>query len=173
MHGLAWLLIRLFHVLAGVFWAGGAILLAWHVMPAVRASGAGGAAIMKQLTVVQRLPLKLVVAAITTLVSGGYLMWVESGGLNSAWLLTGPGITYSAGAIATLLAAIIGFCMNIPAAIRMGALAATVAARPGGGTPEEAQTLGRLAALIARGTQSVASLLIVAVGAMAVARYVP
>jgi len=173
MQGTPWLLIRLLHVLAGVIWAGGAVLLAWHVMPAIRAAGPAGAAVMKELTVVQRLPARLVASGIVTIATGGYLLWVESGGLSLAWLRTGPGATYALGAAATLLAATVGFGINIPAAIRMGALAARTQTQPGGAAPEENATLRRLAALIARGTGAVALLLVVAVAAMAIARYVP
>jgi hypothetical protein len=102
----------------------------------------------KQLTVVQRLPVKLAFLGITAIASGGYLLWIESAGLGSNWISTGPGITYCVGAIATLLAAIIGFGINIPAANRMGALAAAVHARAEGATSDENQTLGRLAARI-------------------------
>jgi len=106
---------------------------------------------MKQLTVVQRLPIKLAVLAVTTIASGAYLLWVQSAGLNSHWLYSGPGITYSVGALATLLAAVIGFGINVPTANRMGALAARIAS----------------------GTRGVALLLIVATAAMAIARYIP
>ena len=128
---------------------------------------------MKQLTVVQRLPAKLALLGITAIASGGYLLWIESAGLSSKWMSTGPGITYCVGAIATLLAAIIGFGINIPAANRMGALAAAVHARAEGATSDENQTLGRLAARIARGTRAVAMLLVLATASMAVARYLP
>lgn len=173
MQGLPWLMVRLLHVLTGVVWAGAAILIAGHLMPAVRAAGAGGAAVMKQLTVVQRLPVKLAFVGITTIASGGYLLWLESAGLSSNWMSTGPGITNCVGAIATLLAAIIGFGINIPAANRMGALAAAVHSRPEGATSVENQTLVRLAARISRGTRVVALLLLLATASMAVARYIP
>jgi hypothetical protein len=173
MQGLPWLLVRLLHVLTGVVWAGAAVLIAGHLMPAVRAAGAGGAAVMKQLTVVQRLPAKLAILGIMAIASGVYLLWIKSAGLSSNWMSTGPGITYCAGAIATLLAAIIGFGINIPAANRMGALAAAIHARAEGATSDGNQTLGRLAARIARGTRAVALLLILATASMAVARYNP
>jgi hypothetical protein len=38
MQGLPWLLVRLLHVLTGAVWAGAAILIALHLMPAVRGS---------------------------------------------------------------------------------------------------------------------------------------
>jgi hypothetical protein len=86
---------------------------------------------------------------------------------------TGPGITYCVGALATLLAAIIGFGINIPAANRMGGLAAAIHSSPDGATSGENQTLGRLAARIERGTLAVALLLLLAAASMAVARYIP
>ena len=128
---------------------------------------------MKQLTVVQRLPAKLALLGITAIASGGYFLWIESAGLSSNWISTGPGITYCVGAIATLLAAIVGIGINIPAANRMGALTAAVHARAEGATPDENQALGRLAARIATGTRVVALLLVLATASMAIARYIP
>jgi hypothetical protein len=89
--------------------------------------------VMKQLTVVQRLPAKLAFRNRGDCVCG-YLLWIESAGLSPNWMSTGLGITYCVGAIATVLAAIIGFGINIPAANCMGELAAAVHARPEGAT---------------------------------------
>jgi uncharacterized membrane protein len=173
MQGLTWILVRLVHVLTSVVWVGAAILIARHLMPAVRAAGPGGVAVMKQLTVVQRLPFKLALAAILAIASGGYLLWIDSTGFSPSWLKTGPGITYCFGSIAAFLAAAIGFGINVPTANRMGALAAVVNARPSGVTAEEGKTLEQLASRVAQGTRAVAWLLIVATVAMAIARYVP
>lgn len=43
MQGLPWLLARLLYVVTGVVWTGGAVLIAAHLMPAVRATAAGQA----------------------------------------------------------------------------------------------------------------------------------
>ena len=155
---------RLLHVLSGTLWVGGALLIAGSIVPAIRASGSSGAAVMRQLTTVQRLPYILLGIGAVTILSGGYLIQVLSNGSFENWLNSGPGATYALGACAGLAAAVIGMAINIPTANRLGRLAADPSA-----TPELARVLARRLAI---GTRTVAVLLILATSAMAVARYV-
>jgi len=115
------LLARAVHVIASTLWAGGAVLIAAFLMPAIRAAGPAGAVVMKQLTVVRKLPAILAISGIVAIVSGGYLYWTDSSGLQSAWMRSGAGSAHTLGAIAASLAAAVGLAINIPAANRMGA----------------------------------------------------
>jgi uncharacterized membrane protein len=162
---LIWL--RLIHIVAGTFWVGSAVMLAGFVAPAIRAAGPAGAPVMRHLTAVKKFPYVLLISGLASLVSGGCLTWVVSGGSVARWVQTGTGATYASGAIAALVAAVIGIAINIPTAIRLGNLATAQmdAAR---------NDLGLLLARrLALGTHAVAFLLLIAVSAMAVARYVP
>ena len=164
------LLARFLHILAGTIWAGGAILIAVFLMPAIKAAGPAGAPVMRELTVVRKLPQILAMTAVVAIVSGAYL-WTVSGGLRAAWLTTWSGLVYTVGALAALIAATIGMGINIPAANRMGALAATLHASGNQPAAEQAKILSKLALRIARGTRAVAVLLAIATTAMAIARY--
>jgi uncharacterized membrane protein len=167
------LLARLFHIVASTLWAGAAILIAAFLMPAIRAAGPGGGAVMRQLTVVRKLPEILASVGIVAILSGCYLYWVASGGLQSAWIHSRTGSIYSLGAVAALIAAFIGIGINIPRAKRMGAIAASLHASGAQPTEEQSKILSGLALRIARGTRVVAVLLGIAAATMAVARYLP
>ena len=167
------ILARLLHVVAGTFWSGSAILLAGFLLPAVRDAGTAGAPVMRQLTAVRKLPQILLATAAVAIASGAYLYWVVSGALQASWLYSWSGSVYTLGALAALMAFIVGIAINIPSANRMGALMAKVHAGGAPPTTEQSKTLSRLALRLAHGNRAVAVLLVAATAAMAVARYVP
>ena len=49
------ILLRLIHIVAGVFWAGTMMTIAWFLLPAAQALGQPGGAFMQQLMFGQRL----------------------------------------------------------------------------------------------------------------------
>jgi hypothetical protein len=59
----------LLHIVATTLWAGTAILIAGFLMPAIRAAGPGGSAVMRQLTVVRKLPEILATVGIVAILS--------------------------------------------------------------------------------------------------------
>ena len=63
-------LVRGVHVLTGTIWAGAAVLVAVYILPAAKAAGPRGAAVLRQLTVVRKLPQTLLALAAVTVVSG-------------------------------------------------------------------------------------------------------
>jgi uncharacterized membrane protein len=167
------LLARVLHIVASTAWTGAAILIACFLMPAVQAAGPAGAAVMRQLTVVRKVPLVLAIVAGLAVLSGSYLYVIASGGLRTAWLHTATGASYTAGAAAALAALVIGAGINIPAANRMGAIAARMQATGAQPTAAQSEILKRLALRVIRGTRAVAILLAGATMAMAAARYLP
>jgi uncharacterized membrane protein len=158
--------VRLIHIVAGTFWVGGAILVAVSVVPAIRAAGPAGVAVMRQLMTVQRLPYALICAGLLSLISGAYLTYVVSTGDLSNWLRTDSGLTYATGACAAVMAAVIGLGINIPTAARLGNLQSQTAA-------VQQQLSQKLARRLTLGTRAGALFLLIAISAMAVARYVP
>jgi uncharacterized membrane protein len=164
---------RFVHVVCGIAWAGAGIFIAWILLPAIRATGSTGGALMQQLVRVQRLPVYLMVMAILTVLSGLSLYWMDMESFGKAWMHTGAGRTFSAGAAIAILAAILGIVVNTPAAKRMGVLMSSIQAA---GTPpssEQAAEIGQLQHRLFRATQAAAVLLLLAVICMGVARYVP
>jgi uncharacterized membrane protein len=157
------LVLRVLHVLAGTLWTGGAVFIAAFVLPAVRAAGAPGGAVMRALTRRGGAADLIAVFALVTLASGGYLLWIDSAGFAGGWLATGFGAGIATGAVLTLAAFVLGLAHNLPAAYALGRL----------GMPADAAGVARAARLrrrLALGTGTVAFLLVLATIAMAAAR---
>lgn len=166
------LVLRVIHIGLGVFWAGAVIFVAFYLSPAVGRAGPAGGAVMQE---IQKAKLMVVLptAALATILSGFWIMWILSGGFSAHFFATRYGITLSIGAIATLVAFGMGYVVMRPAQLRMGELGARLAAADG--DEERGRLAGEMAALRARSAlaaRAVAWLLIVAVVAMAAARYV-
>ena len=163
-------LMRCVHVLTGSIWAGAAILIALYILPAARAAGPGGAAVLRELTAVRKLPQTLLAVAALAILSGIYLVWLASTG-SHGWFASRVGLGYTFGGVAALIAFLIGALINIPTANRIGALTRAAQATSGGITPEHKEMLRRLTVRLLWGTRAVAILVFVATAVMGVARY--
>ena len=163
--------LRVLHILSGAFWYGAVIFMARFLVPSLRAAGPAAGPIMAQLNQ-RKLSMGMMGAAIVNLVSGIWLMSIVSGGSPGVWMRSGMGRTFGLGGALAILAMLTGMLVNAPATKRMGAIGATVAKRGGPPTPEELAELERLQRRNGIAAGLVATLLTLAVAAMAVARYV-
>lgn len=162
--------LRLLHILSGAFWYGTLIFSARFLMPSLRAAGPAAGPIMAQLNQ-RRMPLAMMGAGIINVASGVWLMFIVSGGAPGEWMQSGMGRTLGVGGALAILALVIGMIMNPLAAKRLGEIAAAAAKRGGPPPPEEVAGVARLQKRLGVGTIIVATLMTLAVSAMAVARY--
>lgn len=164
--------LRLIHILAGSFWVGALLFVAGFLMPAVRASGAAGGAVMGQLMRARKLPQFMMTAGVLTLLSGFGLVYVLAGSTGLQWFTIGPGRAIGIGAVLTIAAMTLGLAVNMPTARRLARIAAELQKA---GRPPTAGETARVEALQARLNRAAAAAAILLVGAaacMAVARYV-
>jgi hypothetical protein len=167
---LPFLLIRVLHVVLGVFWAGTLVFNAAFLLPSIREAGPEGAKVAGGLMRRRFLDIMPLVALVTV-ASGLYLYWVVSGGFNPDYMGSGPGMAYGIGAVAAVVALGFGVGVLRPAMLRAAALTQSAA---GLAAPEAAQAVATAQALRARAGavgQVVAWLLAVATITMALARY--
>jgi uncharacterized membrane protein len=163
------ILLRLVHILGGLFWVGAMVLLAAFLLPTARAMGADGGRFMRYLMEHRRLPVYLGLAALLTVLSGLVMYGRMAAATHGAWAGSRPGIAYGLGALAALLAAAVGGAIGSSAGRRM--LAVGEAIGSGRPTPEQQAELGRLQNRMALGARIAATLLVLAAAAMAVGRY--
>jgi hypothetical protein len=163
------LILRLIHILAGVFWAGSAFLMAGFLVPTMRATGREGGVFIQHLMRERRLHIALGVAMLLTVLSGVTMYAKLAAATHGAWAGTAPGIAYGVGAVAAVAGGITGAIFGGSAGRRIAAISSRVGA--GGPSPEQQAEMGRLQSRIRNGTKLTAALLGVAVGAMAIARY--
>jgi len=166
------LLMRIVHVFVGVFWAGAVLFIAGFLFPSVRAAGPAGGQIMQQLTLVRRMPVWLMGAAVLTLLSGFGLYWHDGMVSGSAWFGSGPGKVFGLGGLLALAAAVLGMAVNSPTAKRLGALMGAIQAAGRAPSADELAEARRLQARLGTATLTVAILVGLATLAMAIARYV-
>jgi uncharacterized membrane protein len=166
------LILRIIHILSGVFWTGTAMFTVLFLIPAVRALGPAGGPVMHQIGEKRKLPVYFMIAGFLTILSGIGLYSMASGGFSNEWMHSGAGRTFGIGAIFALIAMVVGLAVAGPTAKRLGALAGTIA-QAGKPTPEQQAEVGRLQAKMGKAGTLGAALLVCATIAMAVARYIP
>jgi len=165
------IVLRIIHILGGVFWAGGAFALVGFISPAAAQAGPAGGKFMQRLTLGTRWITAVSAAAGLAILTGLLLYWRASGGLRPEWLSTGTGITFTIGGLSALIAMGVGIQVG-GLSRRMAELGQKIEAAGGPPSPENA---AQLAAFQAR-LQSLGSLttvlLVITVLAMASARYI-
>lgn len=161
--------LRFVHIVAGAVWVGSAVFMAAFLLPAVRAAGGDGSRLLGRL--MQRTRPAFGLAMLLTVVSGLIMYGRLSAGFNLAWVRSRPGLALAAGAVATIAAVVIGAGGNGPAGAKMAAIRKSLEAQGGMPTPAQTAELASLTARSGRAGQVAAGLLVVAVAAMAVARY--
>ena len=165
------LILRLLHIVFGVFWAGSAIYFALFIIPALKASGPEGVKFMQQLGKTG-FPVVIMVSAMITIVAGILLIWKLSGGFQPIWFSTMYSKVLTTGGALALIAFIIGFTVNRPAADKINNISQAVAKQGSPPTSEQMQQLMSLRKRIFTGSNYIAALLIIAVIAMSIFRYV-
>lgn len=164
------LLLRLVHIVGGIFWVGSTLLTTFFLFPALATVGPAAGEVF---AAVQRRKLSayLLAAALLTVLSGLRLLWITSGGLSSAYFDTPPGMGFATAGTTAIVAFLLGILVSRPAAMRAAQLGAGMASAP----PERRAALAAEAAVLRRrsavtGTV-VAALLVLAAAGMSVARY--
>lgn len=163
------LVLRFFHVVGGVFWAGGVMLMVGFIFPTVRASGPQGGRFMQELAQ-RKLPVFMNAAAGLTMLSG-LILYGRLAAANGGWPATRSGMAFGIGGLAAILAGIIGGAFVGRTGQQLGKLGEKVQASGGAPSSEQAAEMGRLQTRMWTAMRAVAALLAVAVVAMAIARY--
>ncbi len=165
------IVLRLVHVLGGIFWVGGVTFNAVFLLPTLAGLGPGAGPVMAGLQR-RRLTTVMPTVAVLTILSGLRLLQLASAGFVGDYFASGPGIAFSLGGLLGIAGFVVGMGFTRPAMARAAVLATQLP-----GAPDDAAraTLGaEIARLRGRGARSNAvmlALLTVAAVAMAVARY--
>ena len=164
------IVLRFLHVVSGALWVGMFAFMTFFLMPAFSEvgpeSGKVQGALMKR-----GIPIVMPLIALITLVTGFWLFQRLSGGAAGAFMQTTTGRAFGVGGLSALLAFLVGMVLGRPVMMRMAKLGESLpTASPAdrqGITVEMQRLRGRSAAL----NRVVMALLLIALAAMAVARY--
>jgi hypothetical protein len=164
------IVLRLIHIVAGVFWAGSAFMFVSFILPTASAAGPAAAPFMQRL--LQSNFTRVVLIAGTLNVLAGLLMyWQDSGGLQAAWITTPTGLTLTLGGLFGIGALIFAGAVTAPGAAKLARLGREIQAGGKLPTPEQMAQIGSMQAKLAQEARLNAALLGITVIAMAIARY--
>jgi len=127
-------ILRLIHILGGMFWFGSTLMMYYFISPSVAATGDGGQTFMKHLGGKSGLSTAILVAALGSALAGAWLYWIDSSGLqSSAWMTSSSGAAFGVGGIFGAIALALGIIVNRTIAA-IGRLGAQIQGKP---TPEQ------------------------------------
>lgn len=132
--------LRLFHIIAGIIWAGGAILMNLVIGPAIGATGDIGRQFAGHLMGKTAFSKIMLGSGLVTVLVGTVLYGINSNWFSSRWIFTNQGIGFGIGAIAGILAFGFGFMIGNTNG-RLAALGSQIQGKP---TDEQAAALGML-----------------------------
>jgi uncharacterized membrane protein len=161
------ILLRLIHIVSGAFWVGSAIFTDLFLSPAVAANGDAGQKLMGYMVTKGRLSVRVRAAAILTVLAGGVLYWIDSGGLTSAWTTSATGWGFGIGALFALAGLGFGLIVGKNAS-KLGMIAAAAQGKPSQEQLTEMQDAQKQMGMASR--ISTAAILIALI-CMATARY--
>jgi hypothetical protein len=163
---LIWVL-RITHILGGVFWVGGALIMNFYIGPSVGATAEAGRAFVGHLMAKTNFSKLMMFAAFSAVLAGAALYWIDSSGLTSPWMKSGAGTGFTIGAVFALVGLVCGLMVskNSTAQAQLGAQI------KGAPTPEQVQKLQAIQKQLAIVGPLNAYCLIIAVIFMATARY--
>jgi small-conductance mechanosensitive channel len=163
---------RFFHIVFGAFWFGAATMFAAFIGPAAGEVGPAAGPILSNLVKKRRLA-TVITGSATLTVAAGLIMYLKDASDRGwgAWISSGTGIVFTIGALAAIGAYVEGYLhigRNVERLVSIGDRVATAEGPP---PPEDLMEMGRLQEAIKRASQIDLVLLVIAVGAMATARY--
>lgn len=162
-------LLRILHVVGGVFWVGGVTMMAFFIFPSVREAGPAGGQVMQGVAK-RNLMTWTPVAAVITLLAGLRLLMRASTGFSAAYFSTPAGLTYSiAGGLAVLMF-VHGLVTARPKALRVAEISKLMAA-PDANKEALGAEMKMLQEKVASNLKLTATMLLVSAVGMAVARY--
>jgi hypothetical protein len=125
---------------------------------------------MQNMTQRRRYPIFMMVTSLLTVLAGGALYWMLAGGLTLAWAATGPGLGFTIGSVAALLAFFLGALGIGPTSGQIGALGGQIAAGQGP-TQQQIARMRGLEKKLSTFENTEFILLVIALVTMATARY--
>jgi uncharacterized membrane protein len=102
------IVLRILHIAGAIIWGGGALVMEFFIGRTILATGDVGQKFAQHLMNKVRMHNFMTVAAISTILAGVVLYWIDSNGFSSAWVQSGPGIGFGIGAVFGFIAMISG-----------------------------------------------------------------
>jgi uncharacterized membrane protein len=162
---LIWLL-RIVHIVAGVIWVGGTLMMTFFVAPTVNATGEAGQKFAGHLMGNLKFSQRMAAAAGLTILAGALLYWNDMSG-SPLWAGSGAGRAFGIGAAF----AIIGFVFGIMIGRTTRAMAQLGAQFQGKPSDEQMAQIQKMQKQQVTYSYTASTTLVIALIFMAIARY--
>lgn len=159
-------LLRLIHIFSAIFWVGTTLFMVGFLETAVQAAGPEGSKVMQKLIGGTRFSLVIAIAGWLTVLSGLWMYWLMTG-FNIA-VMFDTRLPLTLGAIAGILAGVVGTAMQGRASGQLAALGQEIATQGSPPSPDQLAAMGGLQAIIKRGGRLSAVLTVLAVIGMVI-----
>ena len=159
------IVLRIIHILAGVFWVGGTLIMTFFIAPTIGATAESGQKFIGYLMNNLKFSQRMAASAGLTILAGVILFGLDA--RNSGWASSGAGRGFGIGA----LFAIIGFVYGMLVGNTTKAMAKLGAQFQGKPTPEQMAQMQALMKQQSTYSKIAAATLILAVLFMAISRY--
>ena len=170
MDGSFFLSLRAAHILLAALWLGAAFLLSVFVMPAVRDVGPAGGQLMATLHK-RKLHAFMGASATLTVLTGLWLYWMFTAGLQEHVMLSRGGLAFGIGGLCGLLAMILGGAIMGRGMSRMTAIGEQMASASEAERASHAQEIAALRDRLSVVGKLILLLMIVALLLMTVGHY--
>ena len=104
--------LRILHIISGIIWGGGAVIMFFAVFPSIVATGEAGKQFAAYLFGKSPFPKIMLASGLITVLAGTYLYGVDSNWFQSAWMQSSQGTMFGIGAFAGIIAFVLGFLIN-------------------------------------------------------------
>jgi uncharacterized membrane protein len=164
--------LRIVHIVTGVIWVGSLFVVVVYVQPSAAALGSAGAPFMSELRR-RRFVDVVFVDAVFTVIAGLFLYWHDWHAYPGFgdWIGSSFGISLTVGALLAISGLFVAAVFTRPTIRRLVSLGKEVAASGGAPTPETSARIGVLQRRLVVAERVSFSLVLLAVVAMASARY--
>lgn len=166
------LVLRIVHILGGIFWLGSGLFTTFFLVPALGGLGPKTAGPVMGALQQRRLFTVLPVVALLTILSGVRLLHIVSAGFAPGYFDSRTGQTLLWSGVAAVFAFLLSLVVARPAALRLGQLSASLQTMPEAERAARSSEIERLRRRSGLASTVAMVLLVAAAVGMAVARYV-
>jgi uncharacterized membrane protein len=164
-------LLRLIHILAGIFWLGATLTLAGFILPVLRDARPDAPSVWGAVMHRQRLQLWINVSMTLAILAGFALYGIDSATSSGAFARSAMGKMLGLGALLAIAAAGVMGAVSQPAGRKLAALAVDGGSARGTAASDLSAEVAALQARIGRGLTIASVLLLLSATTMAIARY--
>lgn len=162
--------LRLLHIVGGIFWVGAALMLTFFISPTAAATMEAGQKFVSHMMQRTAFNKAILISASTSVLAGLALYAIDSNGFQSVWMSSGPGIGFGLGGVFGVFGYLVGLAQN-RRSHALGQLGRILQSQPNPPNQEQRQKLKKLQSQLKTGGIWNAIFLLLSAMLMSTARF--